>query len=431
MGNEKSQPQNNNPQNRQEQSNRQLSPLQQKLHQLVKQQEQNIQLEQLPNLLQIHQSQISNIIVKFFTQKYNSQTVNQNQLFEICDFLNNSQDHQYKNFPKLRKLELIFHMMGYDDQSKVPNKQIVEILEQIFNLCQPGSEKAATYLMNRIYDDTMDEEQRVGYLTNKLNQILPMLNDRISNQLVKYIAQIDPPQMKLNNQSEILDLPFLFLLSMNPILNKPMTLLYSTKDSGTSFNRLVWNILGYGGPTLLVVLLDKGSIVFGAYNPANWSDGLKFQGDSGCFLFSLSPGFKQFMSNGTQQNYCYLNTKQIDKSKYKVGMGFGGNNDHTSFRIWIDDEIETKSKVSSEDDTYQPGYLAGDIEGKINILKLEVWGLGGQQALEQQNQFRKERMEELERMRKVDKKAFFSGFDQAMFLEKTFAHKSQVREDPD
>ena len=82
--------------------------------------------------------------------------------------------------------------------------------------------------------------------------------------------------MKLNNQSEILDLPFLFLLSMNPILNKPMTLLYSTKDSGTSFNRLVWNILGYGGPTLLVVLLDKGSIVFGAYNPANWSDGLKF-----------------------------------------------------------------------------------------------------------------------------------------------------------
>lgn len=32
-------------------------------------------------------------------------------------------------------------------------------------------------------------------------------------------------------------------------------------------------------------------------------------------------------------------------------------------------------------------------------------------------------MEELERMRKVDKKQFFSGFDQAMFLEKTFAHR--------
>ena len=33
-------------------------------------------------------------------------------------------------------------------------------------------------------------------------------------------------------------------------------------------------------------------------------------------------------------------------------MGFGGNSDHTSFRIWVDDEIETKSKVSSEDETY-------------------------------------------------------------------------------
>lgn len=59
-----------------------------------------------------------------------------------------------------------------------------------------------------------------------------------------------------------------------------------------------------------------------------------------------------FSSTGNDNCYAYLNTKNIDRSKYKVGLGFGGNSEHTSFRLWIDDEIENKSKVSSEDDTY-------------------------------------------------------------------------------
>ena len=33
-------------------------------------------------------------------------------------------------------------------------------------------------------------------------------------------------------------------------------------------------------------------------------------------------------------------------------LGFGGSNDFQSFRLWIDDELETKSQVSGEDDTY-------------------------------------------------------------------------------
>lgn len=89
-----------------------------------------------------------------------------------------------------------------------------------------------------------------------------------------------------------------------------------------------------------------------------------------------------------------MNTKSIERSKYKVGLGFGGNPDHTSFRLWIDDEIESNSKVASEDDTYQPGYIAGELEGRISIAFIEVWGLGGAVALEKQDQYRKERMEE-------------------------------------
>jgi hypothetical protein len=38
--------------------------------------------------------------------------------------------------------------------------------------------------------------------------------------------------------------------------------------------------------------------------------------------------------------------------------------------------------VSSEDSAYSTGYIAAEIEGKIEISHLEIYGLGGEKALE-------------------------------------------------
>ena len=39
----------------------------------------------------------------------------------------------------------------------------------------------------------------------------------------------------------------------------------------------------------------------------------------------------------------------------------------SNYRLWVDDEIETRSYVGSDDETYQTGYIAAEIEGKLEI----------------------------------------------------------------
>lgn len=60
-----------------------------------------------------------------------------------------------------------------------------------------------------------------------------------------------------------------------------------------------------------------------------------------------------------------------------MGLGFGGFSDFSKFRIWIDDEIESESHVHSDDDTFSTGYVAGEIDGKLEIMTIEIFGLGG------------------------------------------------------
>ena len=50
-------------------------------------------------------------------------------------------------------------------------------------------------------------------------------------------------------------------------------------------------------------------------------------------------------------------TKGVELSKYKVGLGFGGDNQFDRFRIWIDGLDLDKSYVLQEDETYEHGVL--------------------------------------------------------------------------
>ncbi|CAD8181325.1 unnamed protein product [Paramecium octaurelia] len=383
----------------------------------------------------IENQQLAIQFKQFVQSIFKTDTLSLQQYLDLCDILTKAPDYNVKYLNKMRPVELMFKFMGYSENDSIANEVCLSVLNILFTMIKSG--QAAKYLMNRIYDDSLDSNQRVGYVCNKVNSIMPLVGDYIEAFWVNIFSsnqiQSKQPKPLIKQSSKIIDDEIFTVLSTQTHFCTEMTQLYNNQSSGTSFNRLAWNILGYGGPTLILIYLDKKlnnlPIIFGAYNPNPWSDGLKFQGDSGCYLFSISPSFRTYCTTGNGQNYAYLNTKNIDRSKYKVGLGFGGNSEHTSFRLWIDDEIENRSKVASEDDTYQPGYIAGEIEGSIGIVFIEVWGLGGKQALIQQDKYRQERMEELERMRKVDKKQFFSGFDQAMFFEKTFAHRDQVREE--
>ena len=111
---------------------------------------------------------------------------------------------------------------------------------------------------------------------------------------------------------------------------------------------------------------------------------LGYQGDSFNFLATLSPKYECFYSyegsGGTF--YSYMNNREINKSRYKVGMGFGGDEDFKKYRLWIDKEIKEASYVNCADKTYGRGNLIGSSsECKLDIKVLEIWGVGSEENL--------------------------------------------------
>jgi TLD. len=76
--------------------------------------------------------------------------------------------------------------------------------------------------------------------------------------------------------------------------------------------------------------------IFGGFAVSEWSDELGYQGESESYVFSLYPKFKAFYTHKGEggTNYRYLNTKKIQNSKYKVGLGNLGKPKVESYRIW-------------------------------------------------------------------------------------------------
>lgn len=102
------------------------------------------------------------------------------------------------------------------------------------------------------------------------------------------------------------------------------------------------------------------------------------------------------------------------------------------FKLWIDEDMD-KSKVhNGNDSTYGYGALAGSATSILNIRRLEIWGLGTKENLEEKNQYWEERYAEIMKRRKVDKAQFMDGSAGLFFgnfsliLEKTLQHREQV-----
>ena len=63
--------------------------------------------------------------------------------------------------------------------------------------------------------------------------------------------------------------------------------------------------------------------IFGGYSQRPWEDSLSYCGDHQTYVFSMAPRFKcmySFRGDGGT-NYTYLNTRKIEKSVYKMGLG--------------------------------------------------------------------------------------------------------------
>ncbi len=49
--------------------------------------------------------------------------------------------------------------------------------------------------------------------------------------------------------------------------------------------------------------------------------------------------------------------------------GFGGDDNFSNFKLWIDDDTESESYIRYDDKTYEYGHLAGEDCEKLNVNK--------------------------------------------------------------
>lgn len=170
--------------------------------------------------------------------------------------------------------------------------------------------------------------------------------------------------------------------------------------------------------------------IIGAYAEAKWQDSNRFYGSSGTFLFTLSPSFKVFRSqDASNGNYQYLNIKTYG---FEHGFGFGGTKE--KLRLFIPESLEGCHAYSSCPTFESGSLLPPECKNRFDIMTLEVWGCGGDEAinsgLHAQKKDREVRDENIRRAKKVDKAAFFNNdFDREMFLGKTFSHKQDRGDD--
>ena len=104
-----------------------------------------------------------------------------------------------------------------------------------------------------------------------------------------------------------------------------------------------------------------------------------------------------------QGQYIYLNSKISKSAKFPKGLGFGG--DKSSARLWLDFDLDRGSYVSDSCGTFETGKLvetAGH-EVAITIVNIEIWGCGGEKALQAQQKIKKSDEIRATNARKVDR----------------------------
>jgi len=232
--------------------------------------------------------------------------------------------------------------------------------------------------------------------------------------------------------------------------------LFSSEANGLSCNRLMHSVMGYGGPTIIIIrskdTSDKGqccSCVFGAFTFTPWTiESSDFFGNSDCFLLRLGPdpmaiyrptaGGDTFGSNNNTsyetRNYMYYNPASRSKGYDGLshGIGFGGSSDLP--RLYID-EVLDGCRAASEDLTFEKGALLSGLNessaSHFEVEAIEAWGVGTSQIVEEALTARDDqRIDKQKQIRKAMKGAkgqFLEDFQSGLTGNKLFQHRDQIQ----
>ncbi|XP_066493396.1 MTOR-associated protein MEAK7 [Tiliqua scincoides] len=168
----------------------------------------------------------------------------------------------------------------------------------------------------------------------------------------------------------LLDIPSVAYLNSHlpSELRHTWRLLFASQIHGESFTQLCGHIVNKG-PCVLV-LRDVDGYIFGGFSSCSWEVKPTFQGDNGCFLFTVSPSLAVFTYTGYNDHYMYLNHGQQTMPN---GLGMGGQHDY--FGLWIDSDYgKGHSKAKPRCTTYNSPQLSA--KENFTLDAMEVWAVG-------------------------------------------------------
>ena len=198
-------------------------------------------------------------------------------------------------------------------------------------------------------------------------------------------------------------------------------ILFNSESGGMSFRVLLPAVKYYSGGIVWLFESMRGD-VFGCFaDRTEWRDTNGFDETArDSFLFQLSPNLRVRRPNRVgSRNFVYMNSTNT----YPCGIGFGGR--EGSFRLWLDGSDLTAVRCMESDATFEPGNLVDTEDNLITIKRIEVWGYGGTEAIEQQRLRRESEESVRQDRRRVDKVRLVENqFDREVLFANTFKNQN-------
>jgi TLD len=212
--------------------------------------------------------------------------------------------------------------------------------------------------------------------------------------------------------------------------------LYSYRHDGANFETLESCLLGYAGPSLVVIRTKAEGSVLGAMCHSTWKDRRHYYGSPEAFLFQLAPEVHVHPATGAESNFMYLHRTppMIDDltpiEAQPHGLGLGGCMQKP--RLFIPESM-TRCSADFVDRTFASGsLLPNEAMERFEIDELEVWGVGGaaviEQALAKRDEFRQlQHAAQVDAGSVRDKSFVVEDFTSGLMDNKLFEHQQTVR----
>ena len=313
------------------------------------------------------------------------------------------------------------------------NKDIKKFLIcNIFNSYEMKEELSSKNITVDLLNDFIDNKVPAieGFIKNYISTYLLNLENDITNEHMTCFPLFNDPPSTLTTYKF-----FFYCLSNTNISSKPYAFkLYDCKTNGYNLSNLVYSFLGFTGPIIILSQHynknTKEYITLGMFLNSNFKECFStFCGDDLCQIVIIGNKLDTFKAIGEDKNhYCYISSKNQKFQTHVPGIGMGFT--RGEIRFWLDaNELFSKSYFGQYDDVYEEGSPFEDMEEKLDIANLEVFGFGDDDTLKELMKKQERDQVIINKMKKVDKSAFVNNdFDREMFFSKTFAHRQDVDE---